>query len=147
MLKKLFILPLILILAVAGFPLSWSHETVSARVEVEPVPVKKVIENHHRASRSRPPAPKSHRVTKRLTSGGVWARLRECESGSDGLYLANTGNGYYGAYQFTLESWRAVGGTGYPHKAPPFEQDFRAKKLKALQGWGAWPACSSKLGL
>ena len=31
-------------------------------------------------------------------SGGVWAVLRQCESG--GNYADDTGNGYYGAYQF-----------------------------------------------
>lgn len=67
------------------------------------------------------------------------ASTRRCESG--GRYGIATGNGFYGAYQFTLQSWRAVGGWGMPHLAPPLEQDYRAVKLLNLQGAGAWPVC------
>ena len=72
---------------------------------------------------------------------GWLRRVRYCESGNHGLYRANTGNGFYGAYQFTLSSWRAVGGWGMPHHARPLEQDYRAVKLRWLQGTGAWPVC------
>jgi hypothetical protein len=75
----------------------------------------------------------------------VWDRLARCESG--GVWSLDAGNGYYGGLQFSLSSWRAVGGTGYPHEASREEQIRRGKKLKAGQGWGAWPSCTSKLGL
>lgn len=78
-------------------------------------------------------------------NGGVWDRLAQCESG--GRWNVNTGNGYYGGLQFSLSSWRAVGGSGYPHQASKSEQIARAETLKARQGWGAWPACTAKLGL
>lgn len=78
-------------------------------------------------------------------SGGVWDRLAQCESG--GNWAINTGNGYFGGLQFSLSSWRAVGGSGYPHQASKAEQIARAEALKARQGWGAWPACTAKLGL
>jgi LysM repeat protein len=78
-------------------------------------------------------------------NGGVWDRLAACESG--GNWSINTGNGYYGGLQFTLSSWRAVGGSGYPHQASKAEQIARAEALKARQGWGAWPACTAKLGI
>lgn len=78
-------------------------------------------------------------------NGGVWDRLAQCES--SGNWSINTGNGYYGGLQFTLSSWRAVGGSGYPHHASKAEQIKRAEKLQALQGWGAWPACTAKLGI
>ena len=86
------------------------------------------------------PAPRTSAV-----SGGVWDRLAQCESG--GNWSINTGNGYYGGLQFSLSSWRAVGGSGYPHQASKSEQIARAEMLKARQGWGAWPACTAKLGL
>lgn len=71
-----------------------------------------------------------------------WLRsTRYCESGSAGLYRANTGNGFFGAYQFTLRSWWAVGGRGWPHFASRLEQDFRAVRLLHMQGRGAWPVC------
>ena len=75
----------------------------------------------------------------------TWDRLAQCESG--GNWQINTGNGYYGGLQFALSSWRAVGGSGYPHNASKAEQIRRAELLLQRQGWGAWPACSSRLGL
>lgn len=78
-------------------------------------------------------------------SGSVWDRLAQCESG--GNWSINTGNGYYGGLQFSLSTWRAYGGKGYPHQASREEQIRIAKKLQAAAGWGQWPACSSKLGL
>lgn len=78
-------------------------------------------------------------------SGGVWDRLAACESG--GNWSINTGNGYYGGLQFTPGSWRAAGGSGLPHQASREEQIQRAQILQQRQGWGAWPACTSKLGI
>jgi resuscitation-promoting factor RpfB len=78
-------------------------------------------------------------------SGSVWDKLAQCESG--GNWSINTGNGYYGGLQFSLSTWRAYGGSGLPSDASREEQIAIAKKLQADAGWGAWPACSSKLGL
>jgi hypothetical protein len=78
-------------------------------------------------------------------SGGVWDRLAECESG--GNWQINTGNGYYGGLQFAKESWDATGGSGYPHEHSREEQIHRAEILLDMQGWGAWPTCSRKIGL
>jgi uncharacterized protein YabE (DUF348 family) len=78
-------------------------------------------------------------------SGSVWDKLAQCESG--GNWSINTGNGYYGGLQFSLSTWRAYGGSGMPNKASREQQIAIAKKLQADAGWGAWPACSSKLGL
>lgn len=84
------------------------------------------------------------------TTGGevgddVWAQLAKCESG--GNPATNTGNGFYGMYQFTLETWQSLGGTGYPHEADAATQTAMAKKLQAQAGWGQWPGCADKLGL
>ena len=75
----------------------------------------------------------------------VWDRVASCESG--GNWSINTGNGYYGGLQFSLGTWRAYGGSGLPSNASREQQIAIAKKLQADAGWGAWPACSSKLGL
>ena len=75
----------------------------------------------------------------------VWAALRDCESGGD--YGINTGNGYYGAYQFSLSTWQSLGYGGYPHEASPGTQDQAAMELQSLYGWGQWPGCSWYLGL
>jgi hypothetical protein len=74
----------------------------------------------------------------------VWGQLRKCESG--GRYDANTGNGYFGAYQFHPGTWRNLGFPGLPHQAPPEMQDEAARKLQARSGWGQWPACSRRIG-
>ena len=75
----------------------------------------------------------------------VWAKLAQCESG--GNPATNTGNGFYGMYQFTLETWQSLGGTGYPHEADAATQTAMAKKLQAQPGWGQWPGCADKRGL
>ncbi len=79
------------------------------------------------------------------SAGGIWAALRQCESG--GNYSADTGNGYYGAYQFTLSTWYSLGEAGLPSQAPPALQDAAAKALESRAGWGQWPVCSQQLGL
>jgi hypothetical protein len=75
----------------------------------------------------------------------VWDALAQCESG--GNWSINTGNGYYGGLQFSLSSWQAVGGSGYPHENSREEQIKRGKILQERQGWGAWPSCAAELGL
>jgi hypothetical protein len=78
-------------------------------------------------------------------SPDVWARLRHCES--RGRYDINTGNGYFGAYQFAARTWRNLGFPGLPHEASPEMQDEAARRLQARSGWGQWPACARRLGL
>jgi hypothetical protein len=78
-------------------------------------------------------------------SASDFARLRMCESG--GNYAINTGNGYYGAYQFDLRTWRGLGYSGRPSDARPATQDVAAERLQAARGWQPWPACARKLGL
>ncbi len=78
-------------------------------------------------------------------SASDFARLAACESG--GNYSINTGNGYYGAYQFDLSTWRSVGFSGRPDLASRATQDEAARRLQAARGWSPWPACSRKLGL
>ncbi len=75
----------------------------------------------------------------------IWARLRDCES--HGNYSTNTGNGYYGAYQFSAGTWRSMN-TGYERAdlAPPEVQDDAARRLQARSGWGQWPVCSRNAG-
>jgi resuscitation-promoting factor RpfA len=81
-------------------------------------------------------------------SDSTWNRLAECES--SGNWHINTGNGYYGGVQFSDETWDAFGGEQYAARADlaSREQQIRiAEKVLDSQGWGAWPACSSELGL
>lgn len=79
------------------------------------------------------------------SGSSVWDAIAECESG--GNWSISTGNGYYGGLQFALQSWRAAGGSGYPHHASRSTQIAIAENLLDMQGWGAWPTCSRRLGL
>ena len=79
------------------------------------------------------------------TSASTWDALAQCESG--GNWSTNTGNGFSGGLQFTPQTWAAYGGTGSPQNASRAQQIAVAEKVQASQGWGAWPACSAKLGL
>jgi len=75
----------------------------------------------------------------------TWAQLRQCEAG--GNYAINTGNGYYGAYQFSAGTWHGLGYPGLPSDAAPAVQDAAAAQLYQARGWQPWPGCSAKLGL
>ena len=80
--------------------------------------------------------------------GATWDALAQCESGGD--CSINTGNGYYGGLQFSQSTWEGFGGGSYASRADLAtreEQIATAEKTLAVQGWGAWPACSAKLGL
>ena len=74
-----------------------------------------------------------------------WLELRTCESSDN--YQENTGNGYFGAYQFSQATWSGLGYPGRPDQEPPSMQDQAAATLQAESGWGAWPSCSAALGL
>jgi len=78
-------------------------------------------------------------------AGGLWLELRECESGDN--YQADTGNGYYGAYQFSWATWVDLGYPGRPDQEPYWMQDEAAQRLEAMDGWGQWPSCSAALGV
>lgn len=75
----------------------------------------------------------------------AFARLRQCEAG--GNYARNSGNGYYGAYQFDIGTWNGFGGYARADLAPPAVQDQKARDTQARRGWSPWPACARKLGL
>ena len=80
--------------------------------------------------------------------GSTWDALAQCES--SGNWAINTGNGHYGGVQFDASTWRAYGGGAYAPRADlatRSEQIAIAEKTLAAQGWGAWPACSAKVGL
>jgi transglycosylase-like protein len=65
--------------------------------------------------------------------------IAQCESGGDPT--TDTGNGFYGKYQFTLATWASVGGSGNPAQASEAEQDRRAAALYAQAGPSPWPVC------
>ncbi|MBO0852707.1 MAG: transglycosylase family protein [Nocardia sp.] len=83
-----------------------------------------------------------------VNNGKVWDALAKCESG--GNWGVNTGNGFFGGIQFDQNTWARQGGLRYaprPDEATREEQIAIAEVTRARQGWGAWPACTSKLGM
>lgn len=67
-------------------------------------------------------------------------KLRICES--DNNYGADTGNGYFGAYQFSPTTWHWLGFHGRPDHAKAVTQNRAARALHARNGWSAWPSCA-----
>lgn len=70
-----------------------------------------------------------------------WHELRMCESTN--TYEINSGNGFYGAYQFDYTTWFTVGGEQDTRAdmAAPEEQDARARLLFSRRGSQPWPVC------
>lgn len=84
-----------------------------------------------------------------ITAGGDadslnWAALAACESGGNPTIVSKNGL-YYGLYQFSLSTWKAVGGAGLPSEASADEQTARAKMLYNRSGAGQWPVCGARL--
>jgi uncharacterized protein YabE (DUF348 family) len=120
-----------------------ARRQVSDVVTAQPVTKVVVVGTKQRPAAA--PAPSGGTPSTPAPSGSVWDRLAGCESG--GNWAINSGNGYYGGVQFSLGTWHAYGGSGYPHQNSREQQIAIAERVLAGQGWGAWPACSRKLGL
>ena len=67
-------------------------------------------------------------------------RIAQCESGGNPRAVSSDGK-YRGKYQFDLETWRSIGGTGDPADAPESTQDRLALKLYRQRGTAPWPNC------
>ncbi|NKZ07330.1 DUF348 domain-containing protein [Actinomadura latina] len=75
-----------------------------------------------------------------------WAGLAKCESGNNPKSVNPAG--YYGLYQFSMQTWTSVGGQGKPSDASAGEQTYRAQLLynKVNGRWqGQWPNCGKYL--
>ena len=70
----------------------------------------------------------------------VLQAIAACESGGNPRAIGG-GGAFRGKYQFTRETWAAMGGSGDPAAAPEAEQDRLAAKLYASGGAGQWPVC------
>lgn len=115
-----------------------SRSEVTSTVTREAVP-RRVTEGTGSANST--PAPS-------VGDGSVWDAIAQCESG--GNWAINTGNGYYGGLQFSYSTWLAYGGGAYAPTADQATRDQQiaiATAVQAAQGWGAWPACTARLGL
>lgn len=98
-------------------------------------------EAHYR-SRSRRPPPRTHPAP----TDDQMRALAHCESRSNPA--TNTGNGYYGAFQFSLRTWRGMGKSGWPHHHSAEEQTETARALIVRSGWRSqFPGCSRRMGM
>jgi lysozyme family protein len=70
----------------------------------------------------------------------VLERIAQCESGGDPTAVS-ADRRYFGKYQFSRATWRSVGGSGNPARAPESEQDSRALTLYQREGTKPWPVC------
>jgi hypothetical protein len=68
-------------------------------------------------------------------------KIAQCESGGDPTAVSADGR-YRGKYQFSRKTWRAMGGTGDPAKAPEAVQDRLAAALLSARGTSPWPNCA-----
>jgi hypothetical protein len=89
------------------------------------------------------PARKSSPSRRSAGLSGVLERIAQCESGGDPTAVSRNGR-YFGKYQFSLSTWRAVGGTGNPAAASEAEQDRRAAILYRRAGRSPWPVCGPR---
>jgi murein DD-endopeptidase MepM/ murein hydrolase activator NlpD len=114
---------------------------VSQKVTVKKVETTKVrkVERKVKTSRSEDRPATSTKVN----LSGAWAKVANCEA--SGNPRAVNPAGYYGLFQFDLQTWRSVGGTGNPINASAAEQLMRAKKLYAQRGSAPWPVCGRYL--
>lgn len=99
--------------------------------------VRKTTERKARTSRS------DDRPSTSVSMSAAWRKVAQCES--SGNPRAVNPAGYYGLFQFDLQTWRSVGGSGNPAKASAAEQLMRAKKLYAQRGAQPWPVCGRYL--
>ncbi|OLZ67740.1 peptigoglycan-binding protein LysM [Streptomyces sp. IMTB 2501] len=80
--------------------------------------------------------------------GTTWDKVAECESG--GSWSANSGNGYYGGLQISLDDWDKYGGTQYADSADQASRSQQiavAEKILADQGTKPWAMCALTAGL
>lgn len=75
-------------------------------------------------------------------NGAAWDRVAACESG--GNWTINTGNGFFGGLQFSLGTWRAYGGSGYPNQNSRTEQIRVAERVRTQSGLHHWPVCGRR---
>lgn len=89
--------------------------------------------------------PQQQPAAQQQSGGGLnWSALAACESGGNAGIVSANGM-YHGLYQFDVQTWRSVGGSGLPSQASAAEQTKRAQILYNQRGSSPWPVCGSRL--
>ncbi len=81
-----------------------------------------------------------HRQAPEIAIPAALATIARCESGGNPRAVS-AGGAYRGKYQFSMSTWRSVGGSGDPALASESEQDRRAAMLYRRDGARHWPVC------
>ncbi len=122
-------------------PANATHATHTARAT-------HATRDSHTAPRPAPGPPPKRGAYECAKDQWPWGCVAQCESG--GNWHINTGNGHYGGLQFSQQTWEGFGGGRYAARADLASRQQQiaiARKVVAVQGWGAWPHCSSRYGL
>jgi hypothetical protein len=99
------------------------------------------------------PEPRVERLgTRTRVDEVIWDALARCEASGrwDVVRLIDGRPAYYGGLQFSPRTWDAFRPPDFPALASDAtreQQILVAERVLARQGWGAWPACSERLGL
>ena len=109
--------------------------TVAPKVEPAPVVVNAVA----RASRTQ-----AVRVAVVTPTADIWTRLARCESNGNPRAVGGRGK-FFGAFQFTLQTWHSMGMAGNPVDYSYEEQLAVAQRLQARSGWRNWPVCARRV--
>lgn len=68
----------------------------------------------------------------------AWLAQARCIHLKEGSWTANTGNGFFGGFQFAAKTWRRVGGKADPAFAHPGDPAFPFRASTAEQLRRAW---------
>ena len=90
--------------------------------------------------------------TRTLAGETVWDALARCEASGRWDAVRTSGGRvlFSGGLQFTPRTWDAFRPDDFPELAADATREQQiavAERVLAQQGWGAWPSCSSRLGL
>ena len=151
--RKLFVVPLLLFLAIV--PAAFAATRVSPVDLTDSVDltaaksgsdVFKQVRIERRRAEARERRARARKRRKRAAAARAvppqLQAIAACESGGNPRAISSNGT-YRGKYQFSVETWQGVGGTGDPAAASEAEQDKRAAILYARSGPGQWPVCSA----
>ncbi|MBP7018321.1 DUF348 domain-containing protein [Candidatus Saccharibacteria bacterium] len=133
--------------------LDWEEEQQPGEIGKKVVSYELTLHNDKEADRKEIQSVVEKQPVKRIVKRGnkssfggdfaaALAKLRSCE----GSYTSNTGNGYYGAYQFDKGTWAGSAPAGATWgNATPAQQDQAARNLYVSRGWSPWPSCGANL--
>lgn len=93
---------------------------------------KRVWRKHHH--------PRAHAASITAPYRAWLNRVAWCESSNNTRAISPNGL-YRGLFQFDLQTWASVGGTGDPIDASRGEQELRAVLLLKQRGTSPWPVC------